>query len=81
VEREPLPLQPAEPVLADEFPVGQQGSDLGGAEDLEEALHQGDALGGVEIPCLVEEAPEERHHHSSVGDAEHKERGCPPPSR
>lgn len=53
VERDALLLQPAEPRLADELAVGQQRLDLGDAEDLEEALHQRDALGGAGVARLV----------------------------
>lgn len=52
--------------------------DAGGAEHLEEALHQGDALGAVGIARLVEDAPEDRHGHAPAGNAEGEEAGPRP---
>lgn len=57
VEWDALLLQPAEPVLADELAVGQQGGDPRRAEDGAEAFHQGDPLGGVEVARLAQDAP------------------------
>ena len=73
VEGDAVPLQPAEPVLADEFAVGQQGGNPCRAEHLEETFHQGDALGGVRVARLIENPPKDRHGDAPVGDAEHQE--------
>jgi hypothetical protein len=50
-----------------------QGVDLGRAEDGEEALHQGDALGGVGVARLVQDATEHRQGDAVAGDAGHEE--------
>jgi len=73
VKGDALLLQPAEPVLADEFAVSQQGSDPCRAEHLEETFHQGDALGGVGVAGRVEDTPKQWHGDAQVGDAEHQE--------
>ena len=73
VERDAPALQPEEPVLADKLAVGQQGGDFGRAEDGKEALHQGDALGGVGVARLAQDRPEHRQGNAPVGDAEHQE--------
>lgn len=73
VERDAVPLEPAEPVLTDELAVGQQGGDLGRAEDGEEAFHQVDALFGVGVARLIQHGPEQRHRDAAPGDAEHQE--------
>lgn len=72
VERNALPLEPAQPVLADELAVGQQGGDAARAKHLEEALHQGDALWGIGVAWLVQHRPEHGQGDAPVGDAEHQ---------
>lgn len=57
VGRNALPLQPQEPVLADELAVGQQGSDLIDAKDVEETFHHGDPLGRVGVARSLQHRP------------------------
>ena len=73
VEGNPSRLQPTEPRLAHEFAVGQQDGDPLRAEDREEALHQGLALGGVGVARLARDAPEHRHGDAATGDPQHQE--------
>ena len=73
VEGNPLRLQPAEPRLAHEFAVGQQHGDPPRAKDRQEALHQGDALGGVGVARLAQDAPEHRQGDAAIGDPQHQE--------
>jgi hypothetical protein len=65
-------LQPCDPGVADELAVaGQRGDRLIGKRVLED-LHQVDPLGGVRVSRFVEHAPEQRHAHIIMRNAQHQ---------
>lgn len=72
VEGDAVPLQPAEPVLADELAVGQQSGDPAGPESRQEALHQRDAFSGIGVAGLAQHRPEHGQGDAPVGEAEHQ---------
>lgn len=72
MEGNPSRLQPPAPRLAHDFAVGQQDGDPLHAKDREEALQEGDPLGGVGVAGLVQNTPEHRQSDAAIGDPQHQ---------
>ena len=73
VKGDGLFLQPCQPGVADEFPVGQEAGDLVDPEEPEDVFEDRDPLLGIGIARLVEHPPAHGNGDGAVDDADHQD--------
>ena len=67
-----LALQIAQPVTAHELAIRQQRADARPAKGGQKTLQEGDALGGVGVPPMRQQLPEDRNGNPAISNAQHQ---------